>query len=599
MATTKGHAKATTSGRKMAPSVVCFVCKGLVEPKNTLMCMTCNQSFEFDCAGFSEKLYRMMDQNAKKRWRCCKCAQSGKNKPKTPQSNVTLRKKQNPPTITEKIEHAQLNTPNLNMTRDTAEKLSAPDLTGCSEILYDSQILTEHEPSTLRDSQFVADNLQSEDSFVFESPDKLSRSLDCTINNTITILEMKQTIKDLTLELQNRQIDLEITQEELDSKILENNDQKRRIEKLSEEIDVLKTLCKQSSVASNTHSTIKKRKRYSEEFTEILRTYTPPPSTFTSRDQTYFFSPRNKVRSLELKITNLQDELTRANEEIQVLQNQISNLSKKSRNPSVHPCCENIISREKSLISECQKKERKRTIRIFGTQQLVGFASALHHSRENNKYEKYALIAELKSGARTIDVLSNLQKLHLDEEDKIILCLGENDENCETVQSQLRLLLNKLSDFPVFVISINRNVHVNVKTLNYCIKRECKRFKNCYFVDCKYYKTLDICKLLNYHIDYFDYNIKYIKNFKNIIRDRVCNKPSLDSITSTTNQNTHRKGTIPYYFSQKNDAPKSVEYGSRISMTTDSACVTRPTKGVIPYYFPPVKNKHFFRDQRP
>lgn len=80
--------------------------------------------------------------------------------------------------------------------------------------------------------------------------------------------------------------------------------------------------------------------------------------------------------------------------------------------------------------------------------------------------------------------------------------------------------------------------------------------------------------MINYNIDYIDYNNKYIKNIKNVLLDRVCTKPSQNSIKD---QNVHIKGTIPYYSEDANTS------------------TTKHKKGTIPYYFPGLQGKAFFR----
>lgn len=83
------------SGRKMAALVKCYKCKSQVDVKNTIQCSACKNRYEFDCEGFSEKLYRLMEPTKKKNWRCklCKfCIHKGKHNTDGI-SNITMRKK--------------------------------------------------------------------------------------------------------------------------------------------------------------------------------------------------------------------------------------------------------------------------------------------------------------------------------------------------------------------------------------------------------------------------------------------------------------------------------------------------------------------------
>ncbi|CAG4973183.1 unnamed protein product [Parnassius apollo] len=80
--------------RKMTLQVTCSKCKRKVDPKNTMLCSLCRNNYEFDCVGYSERLYRLKDAAAKSKWKCKDCSQKSKgtSTPYSSLSHVTTRK---------------------------------------------------------------------------------------------------------------------------------------------------------------------------------------------------------------------------------------------------------------------------------------------------------------------------------------------------------------------------------------------------------------------------------------------------------------------------------------------------------------------------
>lgn len=81
----------------MATLVKCYKCKSQVEIKTTTLCSVCGHRYEFNCAGLSEKLYNIMDQSSKRKWKCLVCVQKQRDnqinlQKNTSPSNVTTRK---------------------------------------------------------------------------------------------------------------------------------------------------------------------------------------------------------------------------------------------------------------------------------------------------------------------------------------------------------------------------------------------------------------------------------------------------------------------------------------------------------------------------
>lgn len=556
--------------------LTCYTCKNTVEERNTLLCMNCDNRFEFDCAGYSEKLYRLLDHKARKKWKCKNCLQLKKcsETSKIERSNITVRKKQSPKIGSIKPVHPstpkiieEITTPNLTLISGTSqnnEDIPATFQTSCISDAMDSHILTA--------------NTSLDDSYL--SP-KLSKSLDYTLNNGTTLRDMKNTISQLKANLESITKALESTQEELENKILENNDQRRQLCKCTEEINFLKNLCKSPKPMNNLSSTIKKMKKRSIFLPDLPITSSPLYVNKSANDLPNIDSSKD-VFTLEQKIDSLNYELAYARKEITKLNDEINRLIRNKLDIAsmTHLTCTKSFSMEAPSCT--MKKKYKPVIRIFGTQQCAGLSSALSYSREETNYEKYFIYSEIKPNAMSCEVLKSLKYTNVQCSDKIILGIGENDYNHNLVLSQLRLVLKKYNNIPVFVLNVCKNSYTNVNKINRGLNDICKESKNCYFIKCNTHQKIDICKILNYSIDTFDYEHKFINNIKKLLRKGVNGEPR---VTTTL----IRKGTIPYYFAR---VPESHHKCSKDIASPHLMY----KKGTIPFYFPTTKKLSFFRE---
>ncbi|WP_337241651.1 hypothetical protein, partial [Proteus faecis] len=76
-------------------------------------------------------------------------------------------------------------------------------------------------------------------------------------------------------------------------------------------------------------------------------------------------------------------------------------------------------------------------IQIIGTQQLVGLAAELIKSRFKTPYEKYSVSAFTKPQALSEEISKACDNLKLKDNDKLVICLGENDNNPVKIISHL------------------------------------------------------------------------------------------------------------------------------------------------------------------
>ncbi|CAK1581394.1 unnamed protein product [Parnassius mnemosyne] len=521
----------------MSPMVTCEICKQKIESKKALLCSRCKKYFEFDCTGYSEKLYLLKDIDSRKKWMCKICKENSKPSNTEP-SFVTTRKKPFTPEIAKK------NSPVVTQTPIQ----STPKNTSCHS--EDSHVLTLQNIS-LDNSPSMSDQL-------------LSRSMYCTVTDAIDVQELKETINGLQLELAS-------TQEELENYILENNALRDQNSKLLKENNVLKTLC-QSPIQDN--SIIKSTKKKSKPYTQLTKvSLLSPPSSPTQRQSLITDDQLN----LQRQITEFQQKLSDVQIEIETLNKHIHKLKLKlhDTNSSRSPPCNKLTP------TPAKKNDNGKRIFIYGSQQCVGLSSALIRSRKNTTYEKYTITSQTKPDALTTDILKDCHNVDLTPNDKLILCIGENDYDIKILTSQLRKLLTTFKNNDILLLNVFKNKYINIYALNNSILKICNEFKRCHFVTCTNETIFDMCNSINFLIDYIDYEKKYldVREIKKLIgRD---NNP----MTQKTGVNIYPKGTIPYYFKRQ----------STFTTTTKTEVKKPKPKYLITDFFPIDNKKNFFR----
>ncbi|KAF9418131.1 hypothetical protein HW555_004941 [Spodoptera exigua] len=365
--------------------VVCYKCKQTVDIKKTALCSICNNRFEPDCDGYPEHTYRLMNQESKNKWRCKMCIRKKTTNPTEP-SNITMRK-----------------IPRLPVTKTplqthTNKKESSPD--------QDSHVLTDY------DASYEIDDT---------TPNKLSKSVDGTTTIISSVSEMQDTIAQMTIKLES-------TENELENTILENNDLKKQVNKLTQEINVLKSLCHSSTSKESSPISIDKKKIYSRLSQIVSSTPSSPRLTSNAERNNNFI-----YLHLQQNISALQKELQSAENEIKNLNTQIQDLKQSLRiTPEEQTCSGNTSTSTSNPITLHQLKKPHifgKTIRILGAQQCVGLAATLIHSRKTTQYEKYGVLAHTMPNAQSDTITKSCTNINLRPGDKIVISLGENDYN--------------------------------------------------------------------------------------------------------------------------------------------------------------------------
>ncbi|CAG4977795.1 unnamed protein product [Parnassius apollo] len=230
--------------------------------------------------------------------------------------------------------------------------VSAPLTPSCTNSqIHDTHILTE---------------TQTSDEFPLTSDQLLSRSVDYTITDSISVQEMKETIEQLRTELIS-------SQNELDNTLMENSDLRKQITKLNKENSMLKTLCQSPLHDSRINRSSKKESRYT------MQSSLTPTRLSTSDKIKIKLDYSNTITTLHQRIAELQQQLKESQTEIMKLMKQTQAWEEEL--PSTRSMALTTPNfNDKMYSKDTEKQACDNRILIFGTQQCVGLAAALIRS---------------------------------------------------------------------------------------------------------------------------------------------------------------------------------------------------------------------------
>ncbi|KPJ12402.1 hypothetical protein RR48_11658 [Papilio machaon] len=319
----------------------------------------CKNRFELECDGYPEKTYHLMNQEAKKKWRCKTCKTN--DVVKSGISNITTRRKRIP------------DRPPTSSTLSNTEEQVCVEPSLNFSLTSDSHILTDHNTS---------DESMS-------TPTRLSKIVED--NDTATIPVMKNMISQMSFTLKT-------TQKELENLTLENNNLRKILNKLTAENKFLKSLAQSCpTIECSLGLSDETKKSESPLYDESVILSSSPVTKSISNDHDIDSTLLN-VREI---ITSLQLQLQTAEEKIMAFKGKPSITSQDVNHKHI------IAMRNDKThkTSEAQKRLPSKQIYIFGSQQCVGLAAAVSHSRCYTQYEKYQLIAETKPYAPCNEVI--------------------------------------------------------------------------------------------------------------------------------------------------------------------------------------------------
>lgn len=155
------------------------------------------------------------------------------------------------------------------------------------------------------------------------------------------------------------------------------------------------------------------------------------------------------------------------------------------------------------------------TIFVFGGKQCAGLASKLANMREDS-FKKYEVRSFIKPSASTQQILDSMSCCKFSKGDKIVLSVGEHDENPMEMMSSLNKTLKCLEKYNIFLIGIRKGEGIKTHIVNYMLRQS-----NLYVENVKFIETLNsknenkriflnnMCKKLNSTIDQVDYKTEY------------------------------------------------------------------------------------------
>lgn len=321
----KTKPKPTTStgcSRKMVP-VVCYKCKNTVDIKCTLICSMCTNRYEFECAGYSEKIYNLSSEESKKKWKCKSCISTKKDdklRVSSGPSKVTLRKAQ-----TQNLNKNETSTGTSTTTTNTVRVSSSPQ----EHFLNIECHSKEDSLSTLRNEPYdslILDTNALSGYDISGSSDEplspscmLSKSADGDIHGLVPHAKQNHELHEKISTLETTLLS---TENELGNKIIENNELHRKIQQLSIEIKVLQSLCFSSASDSNNICTTRKKRRSS---LIIDASSTPTSSVNVLHGNKELASDKNLL-NLQLKIIDMEKMLRNIEREIVTLGKQMESL---------------------------------------------------------------------------------------------------------------------------------------------------------------------------------------------------------------------------------------------------------------------------------
>lgn len=514
----KSTSKSTKSGRKTAPSVICYKCKKSVHTKNALLCTVCKNSYEFDCAGFSEKLYMLLTQESKDKWKCKLCIKG--------LSNITTRKKIS---STKKLTGQQLVSTDIV---DEASQSCTPQTSQISDPLY-SPILTENTP----DVSISSNKSATREKFDKDSNTSTREQLDLDYNTSVSSEDTKLSISslpalrshdneennDLKMEIKTLLSQLESAHNQIDELVLENGFFKKKLAEQELKIKQLTQIASSSSSKKKTEKAKSSKKKGG-----------------SSNKELYLNKSLN-----DSELINIADHTTLTNNGTQKL--------------------ESTTQTEDDKLNHDEKKENSyrnpenpdKKIWIVGGQSCAGLAACLTDLRKNSNYEQYTVSAMTKPQATTDEILKGFANYPIGKMDKVIIGVGENDTNPILVSSELYSILKILQNNDVIVLNALCNEYLNENMLNRQIQLICNNFPNCKFIYTPNHvihksQIMMTCTQLNLAIDSIDYENKYLK-FKKYIKNankntRILVNTKRNMLELDGQQDKPKKGTIPYYF---------------------------------------------------
>ncbi|KAI8426716.1 hypothetical protein MSG28_014422 [Choristoneura fumiferana] len=138
---------------------------------------------------------------------------------------------------------------------------------------------------------------------------------------------------------------------------------------------------------------------------------------------------------------------------------------------------------ETTLKGDQPRNGKKRTIFLFGGKQCAGVAPKLVNMREDDELVKYKIMSYIKPSASTQQIVDTISSCKFSEGDKIVLSIGEHDDNPMEMMSSLNKALECLENYHVFIVSIRKSEGIKTDIVNYMLQQSCLKADNVKFID--------------------------------------------------------------------------------------------------------------------
>jgi hypothetical protein len=511
---------------KMASLVMCNICKQMTEVKNTVLCSTCKNNFEFDCIGYSEKLHRLRDLEKRKNWKCNQC-EKRKNIRKTiinnsGSSNVTKRKKQSTPKMT--------NNNNSNKS-GSSTVIPAKQIAAFGT---EEEVQTNPQESTMihstpnvaiparccdSSSGMLVTNISTNNTFeglADESDKCLDQErqhtiMNCTLHRSCPELNTcdGENSEELKIMLNKLEATLASAHKEIELLISEKYAMAKQITGYQAKIKQLTFLCKASATSGKQFNRI-------NQMGEV-----------DTAQQIHEDFVTNHVPESELS-GSADDEKT-----VGQLGDSASGIDSQG-SPEKSPiiCEEGLVTLSAENRISAGKKEKSKVI-ILADQQGRGVRQLL----QGLLGSQYELLSFWKPGATIFDILASCKsdQVKLTKNDYIVVIGFGNDASLFAVRHIFASWLSSVRNTNVIVCETPLNRHLNENKLNYEIRFICSQFDNAVFLDMdfarsvprrKYYVTnlcrnvlREILRLHNYRKFYMYRNEMQNKHMYDNIRD--------------------------------------------------------------------------------
>lgn len=312
----------------------------------------------------------------------------------------------------------------------------------------------------------------------------LGRSLDLSTQNIYNTQ-----INDLKAEITELKTNLLSTQSELEHIILQNIELKKHLTNMTQEVNILKQLCRSPVSTLRQSSATSSKKKARRRLTNSFRNTPELPNENKSPDEDQIkpdAESLNQKNEPEVVVTNREPIKT-----ININENKPAKMSTKE------------VFQEKNLF-------------IFGGEQCRNLSHYLRKTRVNTNYVNYNIKSFIKPNATTEEILRSVKLFDISQEDRVIICIGQHDSNPFKILTELCVVLKSLN-CSVLILKVFNNRYLNEVKLNTMLHMITKQYKNAMYVNLKSYNYYtntalirEICHELNIILDQLDYNLKYL-----------------------------------------------------------------------------------------